>query len=77
MVVMEAGASVAVCTGSEANGNSAQNSQQASAHHRAWYEQQSNNQDQLDAYFKGYTNFSQMQAGAYPGMSYHGKNSYQ
>ena len=58
------------------------------ASHRAWYEQNtstvgqsgststtstSSSADQLDAYFKGSNYFSQMQAGAYPGMSYHGE----
>lgn len=55
---------------------------------RAWYDNgtaastsvASTSADGLDAYFKAGSNattaayFSQMQAGAYPGMSYHGKD---
>ena len=54
----------------------------AAANHR-WYADQNSasasaaSSEQLDAYFKGSNAttaayFSQMQAGAYPGMSYHG-----
>lgn len=57
---------------------------------RAWYDNgtaastsvASTSADGLDAYFKAGSNattaayFSQMQAGAYPGMSYHGKDRY-
>ena len=62
MVVMEGG-----CSGVEAPSSGSQ-----SVPHRAWYDGSGSSQQDIDAYFKGSTNyFSQMQ-GAYSGMSYHG-----
>ena len=64
MVVMEGG-----CSGVEA-----QASGSPSVPHRSWYDGSGSSQQDIDAYFKGSTNyFSQMQ-GAYSGMSYHGAN---
>jgi hypothetical protein len=62
MVVMEGG-----CSGVETPSSGSQ-----SVPHRAWYDGSGSSQQDIDAYFKGSTNyFSQMQ-GAYSGMSYHG-----
>ena len=86
VVVMEAGASVCGEAGGQPPPTPTSSSAAASAaaaNHR-WYADQnsavaaaSSSSEQLDAYFKGSNAttaayFSQMQAGAYPGMSYHG-----
>ena len=80
---MEAAASVCGEAGGQAQPPPTPTS--SAANHR-WYTDQTNSavpstsgssSEQLDAYFKGSNAttaayFSQMQAGAYPGMSYHG-----
>ena len=88
VVVMEAAASVPCASNSEAGGQAQPPppTPTSSANHR-WYADQNSaanvpstsgsSSEQLDAYFKGSNAttaayFSQMQAGAYPGMSYHG-----
>ena len=85
MVVMEAAASVCGEAGGQAQ--PPPTSPTTSAANHRWYDQSgstaggntgtSSSSEQLDAYFKGSNAttaayFSQMQAGAYPGMSYHG-----
>ena len=86
VVVMEAAASVCGEAGGQAQ--PPPTSPTTSAANHRWYDQSntagtagntgsSSSSEQLDAYFKGSNAttaayFSQMQAGAYPGMSYHG-----
>ena len=63
MVVMEAG-----CSGVEAPSGGS-----PSVPHRAWYDgSTTSSQQDIDAYFKGSTNYFTQMQGAYSGMSYHG-----
>lgn len=72
VVVMEAGTASCEATSSPRNWYPENGSQPQTTSNPS-----SSSTDQLDAYFKGSNAttaayFSQMQAGAYPGMSYHG-----
>ena len=62
MVVMEAG-----CSGVEAPSGGS-----PSVPHRTWYDGSTSSQQDIDAYFKGSTNYFTQMQGAYSGMSYHG-----
>jgi len=64
MVVMEGG-----CSGVEAPSSGS-----PSVPHRAWYDGSGSSQQDIDAYFKGSTNYFTQMQGAYSGMSYHGAN---